>query len=515
MTQMIQAPDLPNIDRNTVNCFGWARENFSAGQFVILTCADSGRSYFSQVTAPQYNFNRDALGPLDNQTINALEALEEHRFQRTMVVNEVFYYTVRLLKDITDGTPKSVRQRPHIASVGRAAIESEVIAYLGLPAANESFRLGSIVDTDIAVCLDQRVLLHHLLIAGSTGSGKSNTIANAIKAAVKLNVCVVVYDHKPDYQNLQEYNDEGDEDYYEGLQNVSYWYLGGRSWQPDEQEIIVPASELDPSVLAATIFHAPSEYNQAEVFDTLLWMFSDVSTGSWSLDQFRHWLPPTAAQCAQRLGVQVNTQTYDAIRQKISRRGRIPNWIDGQFSSSTREFFKPSPFELQKLVRPGQVIVIRIDSSAGNGRAYGLLLSYVLKEAYNLREHGDCDCPILHIIDEAQDIFNAGTSFQRAAGSMLDENIRKGRSKRIGFVIGVQSADAVPENIRNNLNTQIIHRHNNHTQAKEAMTRATPEQIAMTDTFGPGESLVYLYGANAVMQCQMRRAPFKLTKDGD
>jgi hypothetical protein len=73
----------------------------------------------------------------------------------------------------------------------------------------------------------------------------------------------------------------------------------------------------------------------------------------------------------------------------------------------------------------------------------------------------------------------------------------------------------VPEEIRNNLNTQIIHLHNNHNQAKEAMTRATAEQIAMTDTFGPGECLVYLYGSNAVMQCQMRRSPFKLTKDGE
>jgi hypothetical protein len=66
----------------------------------------------------------------------------------------------------------------------------------------------------------------------------------------------------------------------------------------------------------------------------------------------------------------------------------------------------------------------------------------------------------------------------------MDQQMRY--SRPISFAIGVQSADAVSEQIRNNLNSQLIQRHNNHAQAREAMTPAAPEQLAMTDTCGPG-----------------------------
>jgi DNA helicase HerA-like ATPase len=207
------------------------------------------------------------------------------------------------------------------------------------------------------------------------------------------------------------------------------------------------------------------------------------------------------------------------MRSRLGRRQRRPVWVDAAPATAEREFFGKAAgsggaFDLRAEAAPGRVLVVRVPSTHGDGRGYALFLSYLLREVYRLRERDPQGSPeFLHVIDEAQDIFNAGPAFQAAAGDMLNGHIRKGRSRGIGFVVAVQSADAVPDDIRNNLNSQVIHRHNNHRQAKEAMTRATPEQLALTDTFGPGECLAYLFGASAVIHARMRRSPFNLTKE--
>ena len=520
MSGLIQIPDEGGMDPAFAHYYSWGTVELSSGQFVIISCPVSGRTYFGQIVAPQLNFNQDGLPVLGNQTANLLQAISGERIKRDVGVKEVFWYTVKFLQDISTGQAQSVRMRPQIGASGRPATEAEIIHHLGLPTIDEAYRLGSIIDTQVAVCVDARMLFHQTLVAGSVGSGKSNDVGNIIKAGQNLGMHVIVYDHKPDYQHVHVPNDESlpPAPWYVGLPNVAYWYLGGKARHERERAITVPASELDPAVLAATLFYQPNEYNQAETSEMLLSLFADEmaeSQVSWALADFFHWLPKTLQELNDKHDLEVNSRTYSAMRAKIRRPARVPGWIDGKGSRVSRMGLGLADFSLEKEVGPGRITVIRIDSSVNHGRGYGLFLSYLLKEAYRLREQRRCACPILHVIDEAQDIFGAGRTFQQAVGSMLDDNIRKGRSLKIGFVIGVQSAEAVPENLRNLMNTQFIHRHNNHSQAKEAMARATPAQIAMTDTFGPGECLASIFGANAVIHAQMRRSPFKLTKDND
>jgi hypothetical protein len=41
---------------------------------------------------------------------------------------------------------------------------------------------------------------------------------------------------------------------------------------------------------------------------------------------------------------------------------------------------------------------------------------------------------------------------------------------------------------------------------------ATEDQRRMTNTFGAGEALVFLFGSNSIVHAKMLRSPFKLTK---
>jgi len=150
---------------------------------------------------------------------------------------------------------------------------------------------------------------------------------------------------------------------------------------------------------------------------------------------------------------------------------------------------------------------------AGGGRDYGLFLNYMLKRVYDLKEQRQITFPVLHHIDEAQDLFNGSKQFASAMGNVLSEGVRKGRSRQIAFTIAVQSAAQIPDDILNNLNSRIIHRHNRASEAQRALEKAADAQISMTKNFGRGEALVDLFGASAVVNARMRLSPFQLTTE--
>ena len=154
-----------------------------------------------------------------------------------------------------------------------------------------------------------------------------------------------------------------------------------------------------------------------------------------------------------------------------------------------------------------------------NARGYALFLASLLDKAAELRSTAvqqsteDNTVPDLSIIiDEASDIFRAESRHLRdAATGMLAEQIRKGRSLHIGYVIAVQSAGDVPENIRNNLNTTIIGRHRNMAVLREALPTAKPEMLEQADKLNPGEMFVDMFLVRSLLLVQMDLSRSNLT----
>ena len=191
-------------------------------------------------------------------------------------------------------------------------------------------------------------------------------------------------------------------------------------------------------------------------------------------------------------GGSLNSQIMGAIRRKINSQSRIPGFIDPQTPASGFTGQRRPIGNIAQIFNPG-LNVIRISET--HSRGYALFLQNLLQAAVDYRstavqESSELTHDLEIIIDEASDIFRAESRYLRdAATGMLAEQIRKGRSLHIGYVIAVQSAGDVPENIRNNLNTTIIGRHRNMTVLRDALPTVRPDMLEQADKLNPGRDV--------------------------
>lgn len=531
---LIQLPDEPGNDLGEILCYCPGREAaHSMSEFVIITCQASGRLYFGMVAAAQRNYNRTGLTAREEGTLSALEAIHEGTYARDSAVEEAFMYPVSLLRDVTSGRPEVITRRPQIASVARTATEEEVVRYMALPEPSLDTCIGKVAGSDVGIYYDRKRLVYHSLLAGSTGAGKSNTGGNLIKTSCALGFATVVYDHKPDYQDMERPNQDAPEDE-RWAATVSRWSLEGGN--NGRNQILVPASAFDPAMLAATLFPYDNERQQREDMESTLEIFQDEKSDGgverWTLADWFDWFCGDAganvapAAVEQKLGYAPNKATLGSMLRKVSRPSRKPKWVDGinvsprhrgRQAAGESEFMgrpgarRPQWFDPIEQLAAGEVLCILVNGSEA-GRDYGLFLDFMLRQVYNARIEQNCP-PVHHFIDEAQDIFCASKGFREAAEQTLSTQIRKGRSKSIAFTIAVQSAEAIPSDILNNLNSKIIMRHNSATEVKTAIGKATDAQRQQTAFFGPGQALVDLFGSTAVVQGQMRLSPFELTRE--
>lgn len=202
-----------------------------------------------------------------------------------------------------------------------------------------------------------------------------------------------------------------------------------------------------------------------------------------------------------------------AIRNKLTRPGRIPSFVDPTPASDALGTRKLTG-NINDIFQPG-LNVIRISES--HNRGYALFLSRILRRAEELRSHAiqqsSNNIPELEvIIDEASDIFKANSRYLRdVATGMLTEQIRKGRSLHIGYVIAVQNAGDVPEDNRQNLNTTIIGRHRNLSALREALPTSRAGMLEQADKLNPGEMFIDMFGVRSLLLVQMDLSRSKLT----
>ena len=302
---------------------------------------------------------------------------------------------------------------------------------------------------------------------------------------------------------------------------VRYWTLDESDPNRFSRVLGVRAMDLDPEILAGTIFYQPSEINQAETFAELATHYAS-NNQAWNIRDLTDWIRSNndnrlknelyGDSSASRL----SSSTMTALRSKLTRPGRIPSFIDPRPIPNMVGQRKPTG-NIDDVFQPG-LNVIRIGE--GHGRGYALFLTRLLQRARELRSVAiqqsseDVSTPELEvIIDEASDIFTASSRYLRdVATGMLHNQIRRGRTLRIGYVISVQSAGDVPEYMRNNLNTTIVGRHRNLSVLRDALPTSRVEILEQADRLSPGEMFVDMFEVPSLLLVKMDRSRSNLTR---
>ena len=369
-------------------------------------------------------------------------------------------------------------------------------------------------DEIVPVCLTDHVFNHHILAAGATGSGKSHLLSNIAHVADHLGRCVILFDHKPDHQDHHQENPDSTTPRAFNISSnggrgmVRYWTLMEADPNNSATRLSVSASDLDPEILAGTIFHRQGEDNQAEYFATIVSAYA-ADHPSWTLHQLIDWIRESNKKAIEAVlppGVTLNPDSLEAMKRKLHLRGRIPSFVDVQLGRNVLGQSVSSPQSVDQIFAPG-LNVIRVGED--DSRAYGLFLDRLLAVAAGRRQQAlqqpqDGESfPILVVIDEAADIFQAESRYLRqAATSMLSARVRKGRSLHIGFVIAVQDAGDVPENIRHNLNSTFAGRHRHVKTLREALPTVHESVFAEAGKLEPGQMFAELFGTKSLLVVQ-------------
>jgi hypothetical protein len=502
-----------------------------------ITAVNGEDAYFGQIQAPTLWLNQNAAHRYDPSSLDTLHRIDRHEYETSAFFKLSQFYSAEILAQQLDGGAIiAPMTRPKAGSTWTLSSGAEIDRFLSLP--GDGYAIGVIAGiktrdgSEISVQLNGEILRHHGLCAGTTGSGKSNTLVNIIRAAQEARFCSLVYDMKPDYSLIDEPNDEPMlHGVAVGIAKVRFWALGTVNLRANETAISVGAHELDPDKLAQVIFYRPGEENQQEMAEQLLMGFSmQLGARAWTMDDFITWLmnfpDAAAAQAQMPFPAVFNKMTFNALRGKINRGDRIPRWIDmnspGQGGAGRRVFGASAQTggvvaanQLFGQLRAGHVNVIRVRADT-EGRSYALFLDYAMKHVANLRrDHSEQTPPILHVIDEVADLFK--TSNRRLAYAMegtVDDQIRKGRSLSIGFFLSGQSAGDIPERIRHNLNSKIVFQHRQPKILQEVLPEMSDAVRVMASKLRRGEALVELFGTNGLMRCRMYQSPARLFKPG-
>ena len=507
--------------------------------FTYLIAEATPNPFFLQIVTANRNLSRFSPQPFDTISLSQMLALIEGRgYSTEAIVSNISYYDaeVNAIIDPTSGDASTPYIRPTTGTIHRLATTDEIVRYLELPTATGvDRRIGTLArsgDAAVPINVSDRILNHHILVAGSTGSGKSHLLSNIGHAATSGGRSAILFDHKPDHQdhhnpnpdtrtqNPRAYSLNGN-----NPNEIPVWYWTLDSLDPNQNAtaIAVRAQDLDPEILAGTIFYRSNEDAQAEIFAHIVSTFDDARATSpypnWTIHELINHINSNSdgalrTQLYGNQGGRLHQGTMDAIRRKINAPGRIPSFVDPQPLSSQFTGQRRPTGNISQIFQPG-LNVIRISET--HSRGYALFLQNLLQAAAAYRaaavqqqQQAGHDLEI--IVDEASDIFRAESRYLReAATGMLAEQIRKGRSLHIGYVIAVQSAGDVPESIRNNLNTTIVGRHRNMAVLRDALPTARVGMLEQADKLIPGEMFVDLFGVRSLLLVRMDLSRSQLT----
>lgn len=500
--------------------------NVLIGVNTFLQVTDNTNTWILVIREPNRNLPLSGLDRKDPRQAEAMKRVANGTLSQGFLGGTVQMYVAKPIGMIIDGHQSSVIYRPKDSLRAVQAQEIDVITALRLPKPKKVNVIGHIEGTDISLALNQRVIDHNILTAGTIGSGKSEVTGRLASVLNAFDRCVFIFDHKPDYQDLTQPNDIGEDCFGFPEESVQYWTLGDP--RPGEKIIGIPFSEVDREfLLEACLFPDPADDKQRAVWGLLFNAYAeDHKNNYWSLDEFLDWYNTQVTQVKKGGDTKEMTEfgkglfkgatPHPAILNTAYKMAcRVPKWIDrGSSGGSSLLKIKATGYtnflEDPTVFQPAKINVINVTNCSS--AEYAMFAVSLLKAQLRGRASGKIEAWITNVIDEAQDIFNGSESLRKLAIPAFAEITRKGRSKHVGSVFCVQAFTEVPDQIVQYCNTRIVMRHGAKAMAVKALD-GNDYAAVQTTTFSPGDAFVQIFGSSTYVKAKMLPSPFLITKE--
>src|SRR6266571_3540761 len=209
---MIILHDQSSSDLSHIQAIAEISEGFALFDYVRVEQQDK-RAWIGQIV--EANRNISIVGErLDPTILHGLNLMQLHKDVQSVQSVQVFDILILGQYDDADGQLLTPRLRPLPGSVVAKLNSQHTSSILELPACQDrtdgsTNAIGVLLNVDdVPLCVDARKFNYHVMVAGGTGSGKSNVAANLVTQAARFGKSVLIHDAKPDYGLINKPNSD-------------------------------------------------------------------------------------------------------------------------------------------------------------------------------------------------------------------------------------------------------------------------------------------------------------------
>jgi uncharacterized protein len=439
-----------------------------------------------------------------------------------------------------------------------------------------SVRLGIAYGHDeleIAFAADNKMVLpRHTGILGTTGGGKSTTVASLVANLQQAGVAVVLLDTEGEYTEiyeptadptmLQVLKEQGREP--RGVDNTHLYHLVGRDssnpFHPRCEPFSPSFSTISPYA-ALEIFdlnEAQEERFQKAISVTVraldelkVWTEEEARRVKEEMDDFDEGYPKMrlshlydvartiadlhqhgARQNAQSLGspeFRNNVAKFDALLKEAVKDDakRWDSWrkVQGKIGRIERlrlfDNQQAQPLNYRKMLQPGRVSIIDL-SDTDSTLVNNLIISDLLRGVQRAQEEvyseamarGKAPTPVAVIIEEAHEFLSAQRIRKMPILHQQVERIAKrGRKRWLGLVFVTQLPQHLPDEVLGLVNNYVLHKvgdANVITRLKRSIGSVDESLWLRLPRLAPGQAIVSLASLSRPMLTAMDPAPCRL-----
>lgn len=546
---MIILHDSTSGDLSHVQAKANLEEGFALFDYVQIDSPrghSSGNSWIGQIVEPNRNISTVNNNRLDPTILHGLTLMQSH--PNVQSVESVQVFEIKILGEYDGRQLLTPRLRPLPGAIVNRLDATVTSRVIGIPQIERSEDgnsnvIGELLNAaDVPLCIDINKFNYHIMVAGGTGSGKSNVAANLIDQALKFGKCVLLHDAKPDYGLVDRANTD---------QNVTSIWQGFEQYglQPHQANNLIRigfygmcnpnsvntvvgfhTSDFSPEILAGLFFTGTNEQLQFEGFasaaDALREQIRNGDRQSYSLNDILQVVERRMGQDVDPRE-QINDATGRAILRKVRTRRRGMPWLDAVGQSTGRQTTgrlqrsrslngsqnqSVQSFSLEQYVQRGRLLVL--DYAQMDEQSYALILSYFLRICQQYRRRREpSSVGIVQMVDEAHRIFDNDSRHSATLASAFERVMREGRSVDHSIILSLQNASQIPPRVMNNLNTKVVMRQNSKAEADAATQTMGKEFSPQAMRLGTGHALVSMHESKATVLAQMTPSPFELMRN--